>query len=236
MDDDVCRLLIYIIILLTYVPINTQQYTHRHLQDMTSLWVWLILHLRTDTMYLKAVCRQTDEYLDSHPMEETPQDNSLSTVNRSLENGRNVWLIRPDISTNLDPVRWVTSQGRGWPPCLTRSMKLRSNSPILWLTVENELLSVTWSWQKEKIEKPFGTGVAPTQHGCLSPMVPEVVDSWSCRADRLQNVTVKQNNTKTVSVRHLAETTVIRLHRPEQTPGFLQASCSACRTSDNCFQ
>jgi len=26
---------------------------------------------------------------------------------------RYVWLIRPDISTNLDPLRWVTSQGCG---------------------------------------------------------------------------------------------------------------------------
>ena len=31
--------------------------------------------------------------------------------------GRYVTVISRDISTNLDPLRWVISQGRGWPPC-----------------------------------------------------------------------------------------------------------------------
>ena len=46
--------------------------------------------------------------------------------------GRYVTVISRDISTNLDPLRWVISQGRGWPPCCK------------WVLTRDKLRKIQW--------------------------------------------------------------------------------------------
>ena len=58
----------------------------------------------------------------------------------SLKLGRYVTVISRDISTNLDPLRWVISQGRGWPPCCYLKNKWKTKmlpTSIMKTTVAN---------------------------------------------------------------------------------------------------